>query len=172
MCIRDRPSGMLIARVGIRRSFVIGWAAIGLLSLSGLAPNFVTLVLLRSVIGLGFAFVLTASGPLLMQWFPTKEITIMNALTTAALSLGIALSVATAAPLSDFMDWQTALTVFALPGVAGLVAWMRLGRESGGVPMSNKSITLQEVGGVLRNRPVVLLLAADAGILVLSLIHI
>ena len=46
------PSGMLIARVGIRRSFVIGWAAIGLLSLSGLAPNFATLVLLRSVIGL------------------------------------------------------------------------------------------------------------------------
>ena len=160
------PSGMLIARVGIRRSFIIGWASIALLSLSGLAPNFLTLVLLRSVIGLGFAFVLTTSGPLLMQWFPTKEITIMNALTTAALSLGIALSVATAAPLSDFMDWQTALTVFALPGVAGLIAWMILGRESGGVPMSVQGLTLQEVGGVLRNRTVVLLLAADAGILV------
>ena len=160
------PSGMFIARVGIRRSFIIGWASIALLSLSGLAPNFLTLVLLRSVIGLGFAFVLTTSGPLLMQWFPTKEITIMNALTTAALSLGIALSVATAAPLSDFMDWQTALTVFALPGVAGLIAWMILGRESGGVPMSVQGLTLQEVGGVLRNRTVVLLLAADAGILV------
>ena len=160
------PSGMLIARVGIRRSFIIGWASIALLSLSGLAPNFLTLVLLRSVIGLGFAFLLTTSGPLLMQWFPTKEITIMNALTTAALSLGIALSVATAAPLSDFMDWQTALTVFALPGVAGLIAWMILGRESGGVPMSVQGLTLQEVGGVLRNRTVVLLLAADAGILV------
>ena len=160
------PSGMLIARVGIRRSFIIGWASIALLSLSGLAPNFLTLVLLRSVIGLGFAFVLTTSGPLLMQWFPTREITVMNALTTAALSLGIALSVATAAPLSDFMDWQTALTVFALPGVAGLIAWMILGRESGGVPMSVQGLTLQEVGGVLRNRTVVLLLAADAGILV------
>ena len=160
------PSGMLIARVGIRRSFIIGWASIALLSLSGLAPNFLTLVLLRSVIGLGFAVVLTTSGPLLMQWFPTKEITVMNALTTAALSLGIALSVATAAPLSDFMDWQTALTVFALPGVAGLIAWMILGRESGGVPMSVQGLTLQEVGGVLRNRTVVLLLAADAGILV------
>ena len=51
------PSGMLIARVGIRRSFVIGWAAIGLLSLSGLAPNFVILVLLRSVIGLGLSLI-------------------------------------------------------------------------------------------------------------------
>jgi len=160
------PSGMLIARVGLRRSFFIGWAAVALLSLSGLAPNFITLLLLRSVVGLGFAFILTATGPLLMQWFRPKEITVMNALTTAALSLGIALSVATAAPLSKVMDWQMALTVFALPGIAGLLAWSILGRESGGTSMTGKGISLREVGGVLRNRSVVLLLAADAGILV------
>jgi cyanate permease len=140
---------------------------VALLSLSALAPNFITLLLLRSVVGLGFAFILTATGPLLMQWFRPKEITVMNALTTAALSLGIALSVATAAPLSSkVMDWQAALTVFALPSIAGLLAWSILGRESGGTPMTGKGISLREVGGVLRNRSVVLLLAADAGILV------
>lgn len=160
------PSGMLIARVGLRRSFIVGWASVGLLSLSALAPNFVTLLLLRSVMGLGFAFILTATGPLLMQWFRPKEITVMNALTTAALTLGIALSVATAAPLSKAMEWQAALTLFALPGVAGLIAWSILGRESGGTAMTGRGITPREVGGVLRNRAVVLLLAADAGILV------
>ncbi len=160
------PSGMLIARVGLRRSFVIGWAAVGLLSLSGLAPNFVTLLLLRSTVGLGFAFILTATGPLLMQWFRPKEVTVMNALTTAALSLGIALSVATAAPLAKVMDWQMTLTAFALPGVAGLIAWSILGREAGGAAMTGRGISFREVGGVLRNRSVVLLLAADAGILV------
>jgi cyanate permease len=160
------PSGMLIARVGLRRSFMIGWAAVGLLSLSALAPNFVALLLLRSVVGLGFAFILTATGPLLMQWFRPKEVTVMNAVTTAALSLGIALSVATAAPLSKVMDWQTTLTLFALPGVAGLIAWSVLGRESGGATMTGRGISFREVGIVLRNRSVVLLLAADAGILV------
>ena len=160
------PGGMLISRVGIRRSFVIGWASVGILSFSVLAPNFITLLLLRSTIGLGFAFMLTATGPLLMQWFRPKEITIMNALTTAALSLGIAFSVATAAPLSEVMDWQMSLTIFALPGIAGLISWSLLGRESGSAPTTGKAITPRAVSKLLRNRSVVLLLAADAGILV------
>lgn len=160
------PSGILISRIGLRRSFMIGWATIALVSLSGFAPNFITLLLLRSGIGVGFAFVLTGTGPLLMQWFRPKEVTVMNALTTAALSLGIALSVATAAPLSKMVDWQMALTIFGLPGVVGLVAWIVWGRATGGTPMKSGGISLSEVGMVLRNRAVVLLLIADAGILV------
>ena len=160
------PSGILIARIGLRRSFMIGWAAIALVSLSGFAPNFITLLLLRSAIGVGFAFLLTGTGPLLMQWFRPKEVTVMNALTTAFLSLGIALSVATATPLSEIIDWQMALTIFALPGIVGFVVWIVLGRATGGTPMNSEGISLREVGLVLRNRAVVLLLVADAGILV------
>ena len=160
------PSGILIARIGLRRSFMIGWAAIALISLSGFAPNFITLLLLRSAIGVGFAFLLTGTGPLLMQWFRPKEVTVMNALTTAFLSLGIALSVATATPLSEIIDWQMALTIFALPGIVGFVVWIVLGRATGGTPMNSEGISLREVGLVLRNRAVVLLLVADAGILV------
>ncbi|PKB76247.1 MAG: hypothetical protein BZY85_05000 [SAR202 cluster bacterium MP-SAtl-SRR3965592-G1] len=160
------PSGVLIARIGLRRAFIIGWTAVALVSLSGWAPNFTALVLLRSATGLGFAFILTATGPLLMQWFRPKEVTVMNALTTAALSLGIALSVATAAPLAELMDWQMALTIYALPGIAGLLAWLVLGRVSGGTPMTGAGISFREVWAVLRNRTVVILLAADAGILV------
>lgn len=160
------PSGILIARIGLRRSFIIGWAAIALVSLSGFAPNFISLLLLRSAIGVGFAFILTGTGPLLMQWFRPKEVTVMNALTAAGLSLGIALSVATAAPLSKLIDWQMALSIFAIPGVVGLIAWTILGRAGGGSPMTGTGIALREVASVLRNRPVVLLLLADAGILV------
>ena len=55
-----------------------------------------------------------------MDLFKHKEVTYMKEVTTAGLSLGIALSVATAAPLAKEIDWQMALTVFALPGVVGL----------------------------------------------------
>ncbi len=160
------PSGILIARIGLRRAFIIGWAAIALVSLSGFAPNFITLLLLRSAIGLGFALILTGTGPLLMEWFHPKEVTMMNAFHTAAVSLGIALSVGTAAPLATEMDWQMALTIYALPGVVGLLAWTLLGRTTGETPMTGRGIPLREIGSVLRNRSVVLLLAADAGILV------
>ena len=160
------PSGMLIARIGLRRAFAFGWAAVAISSFSGLAPNFVSLLVLRSGIGLGFALVLTASAPLLMQWFRPKEILVMNALTTAALSLGIALSVTTAAPLAKVMEWQAVLMVFALPGVVGLVAWLVWCRTFDIIRDEVGGISIREVAGVLRNRSVVLLLAADAGILV------
>ncbi|MEE8465171.1 MAG: MFS transporter, partial [Dehalococcoidia bacterium] len=35
------PSGILISRIGLRRAFTIGWAAVALVSFSGLAPNFI-----------------------------------------------------------------------------------------------------------------------------------
>ncbi len=110
--------------------------------------------------------ILTATGPLLMQWFRPRELRVMNALNTAVLSLGIALSVSTASPLAQVMAWQMTLTVFALPGIAGLVAWLVLGRTSGRIHEARGGISLGEVAAVLRNRSVALLLAADAGILV------
>lgn len=162
------PSGMLIARIGIRRAFIIGWAALGLVSLSGLAPNFIALLLLRSGIGLGFAFMLTATGPLLMQWFRPREVLAMNALNTATLSLGVALSLTTAVPLSEVIPWQWVLTLFGLPGVIGLAAWLVLGRtpDNIGIHEARGGISLREVAKVLRNRTIVLLFVADAGILV------
>ncbi len=162
------PSGMVISRIGIRRAFTIGWAAMALASLSDLAPNFITLLVLRSGIGLGFALILTATGPLLMQWFRPGEVLVMNAFGAAALSLGIALSVATAAPLAELTDWQKSLTVFGLPSIVGLVAWLALARaaatNASSVP--GNSVSFKEVALVLRNRAIVLLLLADAGIFV------
>ncbi|MDA1129100.1 MAG: MFS transporter [Chloroflexi bacterium] len=162
------PSGMLISRIGIRRAFTIGWAAVALMSLSGLAPNFITLLLLRSVIGVGFALIITATGPLLMDWFRPKEVLLMNALTTAGLSLGIALSVGAAAPLAESMTWQNSLAVFGLPGIVGLVAWLALGKTASHVPRNvvRTAMPFREVAAVLRNHSVALLLVADAGILV------
>ncbi|HAA95663.1 MAG TPA: hypothetical protein DCE26_08220, partial [Dehalococcoidia bacterium] len=158
------PSGILLARIGLWRAFTLGWLSIALVSCSALAPNFITLLLIRSVIGLGFAVMLTATGPLLMEWFRPKEILVMNALTTAVLSLGIALSVATASPLAEIMAWQKALSIYAFPGVLGLAAWLAFARTSGA---SHRvvGISLREVGSVLRSRAVILLLAADAGVL-------
>lgn len=162
------PCGMMISRIGLGRAFTLGWAAVALVSFSALTPNFITLLVLRSGIGLGFALIITATGPLLMQWFRPKEVLVMNALTSAVLSLGIALSVATAAPLAGLMAWQSALTVFALPGIAGLVAWLALGKTSGSISrsVSGANMSLRQVAAVLRNRTVALLLLADAGVLV------
>ena len=168
------PGGMLLPKVGVYRAFLLAWAAIGILAFSAIAPSFPVMILLRLVYGLGLALMLTATGPMLMHWFRPKEVLVMNALNTALLSLGIAVSVTLAAPLAEVFAWRMVLTIFALIGVPGVVAWFLLGKPTqistapaDSVPFGTSLMSsFQEVGVVLRNRAVVLLLAADAGVLV------
>lgn len=61
--------GMLVARIGVRRALLLGWVAMALLTLSLLAPDFYSMLALRLALGFGFALIVPATGPLLMDWF-------------------------------------------------------------------------------------------------------
>ena len=99
------PGGVIVTRIGLKRSYTLGWWLVSLTALSFLAPNYFSLLALRLSFGLGFALVLITTGPLLLQWFRPKEVLVMNGLNTAGLSLGIALSVALASPLAGGRGW-------------------------------------------------------------------
>ena len=94
------PGGIMTMRLGVRRTYSIAWLAMGLLTLSPLSPNFPILLTLRLLYGLGIAMMVTATGPLLLQWFRPKEVLVMNGLTMATMSLGIFLSLSTAVPIA------------------------------------------------------------------------
>jgi len=160
------PGGVITMRLGLRRTFGAAWVAMGLLALSPVAPNFPTLLTLRLLFGLGTAMMFTASGPLLLQWFKPKEVLVMNGLTTAILSLGIFLSLATAVPLADALEWKGALGVFGGLGVVGTLAWGLFGRAPARQDHLAAVAPLRGAFVVLRSRAVLLLLAADAGVLI------
>jgi cyanate permease len=160
------PGGVVITRLGLTRSYTLGWWLIGLATLSFLAPNYISLLALRLSFGLGFALVLIATGPLLLQWFRPKEVLVMNGLNTAVLSLGIALSIATAAPLAGIIGWQNSLSVFGAIGLLGAAAWTVLGRTPSEAARTSNSIPFKEIARLIRNRQIVLLILADGGVLV------
>ena len=160
------PGSVLVMKLGLRRAFILGWAAMGLLVLSVVVAGFWPLLGLRLVYGLGSSLILTAAGPLLMQWFKPKEVTIMNGLDMAVLSLGIALSVWVAAPLAGLAGWQGMLGLIGVVGLAGTVAWTLLGRSPGFEDAQDGGITFGEIPRVLSNWAILLLLVADAGVLV------
>ncbi len=155
------PGGILAVRFGLKRMYFLSWLMVAVPVLSALAPDFWTLLMLRLVYGVGFGAIIPATGPLLMQWFRPREVTIMNGLDMAALSLGVALSVFVAAPLADAVGWQNTLSVFGGLALFGAVAWAVLGRVAPGAPATDAGISLTEVWSVLRNRTILLLVAAD-----------
>ncbi len=102
-----------------------------------------------------------------MQWFPPKEVLIMNSLNTALISLGIALSVSTAAPIASLMGWQNALGIFGGVGLVGAAGWAFFGRTSdAGVKRGSPHVPLNGIVAVLKSRAILLLVAADAGVLI------
>lgn len=156
------PGGILAARFGLKRMYFLTWFLIGLSVLSAIALNFETLLVLRLAYGIGFGAIIPATGPLLMQWFPPKEITIMNGLNIASMTLGIALSVSVAVPLANAMGWENALSVFGGIALVGAVLWAIFGRDRTEVHSRGPGISRTDVLSVLRNRTIVLLVAADA----------
>ena len=157
------PGGVIIARMGIRRAYTVGWLLMALTVLSPLAPNFLTLLTLRIAYGVGFALIMTATGPLLMQWFRVKETLIMNGLNSALWGVGVALSLSIAVPLAEVVGWLGAVGVFGSVSLLGAVAWVPLGRPVGrGSPLV-ALVTPRALWKVISNRTVLLLAVADMG---------
>jgi len=158
------PGGVLVSRFGLYRAYTLSWFLMGLLALSAVAPDFPALLALRLAYGVGYGVMIPATAPLLMQWYRPSEITVMNALNIAVFSLGAAVSVSTAVPLSGALGWQNALGIFGVVPLAGAIAWSFLGKTKRATPGTASPVGLRDIWRVLTIRTVLLLVIADAGV--------
>ena len=159
------PGGKVIARLGVKRSYMLAWIALALLALAPVAPNFYVLLVLRLAYGVGLALMVVATGPLVMQWFRPKEMLVINSLNTALMSGGIAASAAIAVPLADVVGWKMTLTALSVLGILGAIAWPFAPRDRN-TNEERPGISVREVISVLRTKTVALLVIADAGIFI------
>lgn len=156
------PGGMLTPGLGVRRVYTLSWLMVGLSTLSFLAPNFGSLLAIRIIFGLGMALIMPATGPLIMGWFRPNEALMLTSLNVAALSLGIALSTSTAAPLAGHLGWEGALGVFGAVALAGAIAWMVWGKVGVVASGSSDRFSWRDVSETLRKRAVLMPGIGDA----------
>ena len=157
------PGGILVARVGPHRVIVGGWLLASAPALSVFADDFATLLALRLLFGVGFAFMLPAVAPVLMRWFPPKELPLVNSLLLGALTVGISVSAFVGAPISEAVGWRWLLTSYGLLMLAGAMAWLVFG-SSGSVSTGPGSrVRYREIWGIMRSRLTLLLVLADLG---------
>ena len=161
------PGSIIISRFGLKRIFTLSWFMMGTLIFSSLAPNFLSLLLLRLIYGIGGGLMMPAIGPLVMQWFKPKEIPIMNSLNLIVMSLGIAVSVFVAAPLANTFAWQAVLGLFGGIALLGAVAWWFLGETNSDAQNAEPRFTMQDIKSVLGHRTIFLIVVGDALVFVL-----
>ena len=157
--------GVLAIKLGGFRAFTIGWFLMGAVTFSAILTSFIPLISLRLLYGIGTGLILTTTGPILIQWFKGREIIIMNALNTATLSLGIASSVSLTAPLTGVFEWNLAISSYGILGLVGGLFWAILGKPNSPKDPLSPSPPLRIIKDTLSNRAILLLLAADAGVL-------
>ncbi|MYD11628.1 MAG: MFS transporter [Chloroflexi bacterium] len=156
------PGSLVINRLGLNRSFTLSWFMLGMLAFSPLATEFHTMILLRLLYGLGAGLMMTASASLIMQWFPTNEVPIVNTLLLVVVSLGVAASISLAVPLSNSMSWEAVLGVFGAIGLLGAIAWTLLGKTGSSTQEASALFALRDVWNVFRDRTIFLLVVGDA----------
>jgi len=162
------PISMLIGRMGPKILIFLAGVTGSAPLLSFMATDsFPLLLALRAVYGMSFLFLFAAVGPLFMQWFPPKELPLVNGLFVLSASLGITTATFVGAPLSEAIGWEVVLSGFGGVSLLSALIWLSLGKAQR-IHRDNETRSLIAlVWSVLRSRTTLLVVLADAGPLTL-----
>jgi cyanate permease len=122
-------TGLLAVRIGIKKTILMGSLFISCAAIAPFATDFNWFLVSRFVFGVGGAIVVTLLSGVVMQWFPKKELPLVNAFNNVAVNTGITVTLFTTVPLASQLGWRNALLVYGLISVALLVLWAICGRD-------------------------------------------
>lgn len=126
------PIAWLGSRLSPKRLTAVTLAGCALcLFLQSWAPVFAALLLGRLLFGIGTIAQQPARALLMRQWFPPREVVLVNGVSNVFFGLvvggGLALAPALLLLLAD--DWRTTLRIFGFYYLALTVLWLFLGRD-------------------------------------------
>jgi ACS family D-galactonate transporter-like MFS transporter len=146
--IAQMPAGWLADRFGVGRVYATGfmiWAVAAVLT--GLAPSFAVLVLLRLVMGLGQGIVFPGSARAIANWFSAKERGGATATFLSGMRVGQAAITSFGAATIAIYGWRFFFIVTGLAGVVWLVPWLVFHWQNERVPLSAE-VAVTRVGTV------------------------
>lgn len=148
----ELPTGILGDRIGPRRILtrvVLWWSAFT--ALTGLAFNFVYLLVVRFLFGIGEAGAYPNVGVAIARWFPAHERGRAQAAIWAAARIGGALTPLVVIPLVHSVGWRFSFVVLGVVGAVWATVWYLWFRDE---PAEIAGITQQEVEEIEAQRQV------------------
>jgi ACS family hexuronate transporter-like MFS transporter len=123
-------SGWLVDTIGARvgESLFLFWWSVSSI-LTALAGSFLSLVVVRSLLGLGEPGNFTAAAKVTAQWFPARE----RGIAVGMYSMGGTLGAAIAAPMVAFLalrfGWRAPFVIVGMAGIVLSALWFLVYRE-------------------------------------------
>lgn len=136
------PTGLLGDRLGPRRVLtrvVLWWS--GFTALTGTAFNFVYLLIVRFLFGVGEAGAYPNASIVIGRWFPRTEVARAQSVIWAAGRIGGALTPLCVIPLVHALGWRAAFVALGAIGALWAAAWYKWYRDE---PAEKKGISEAE----------------------------
>lgn len=144
------PAGWFADRFGPRLTLTVVVAAWSLFTaLTGLAPEFASLVVIRFLFGLAEAGAFPASARAFYTWLPPEQHGRANGIIFSGSRLGAALSFPILAGLLDGFGWRVAFYVLGVPGLVWALVWFGWFRDK---PAPAARTVDRPLGEIFRSR--------------------
>lgn len=144
------PSGMLADRLGPRKilaSIVTIWSIFT--ALTGYAWNFISLLVIRFLFGVGEAGAFPGMTRAVYSWIPLQERGLVTGINFSGSRLGAAFALPVVAWLINDYGWRTSFLIMGVVGVLWAVAWYLLFRDN---PEDHKALSQDEKDFILEHR--------------------
>lgn len=157
--IMQIPTGVLVDRVGPRRTAAIGTGVMNIGALwFTLAGSYPAALGARFLIGLGGSVIFVSMLRFAASWFTPTEFTTINGVSFAVAGVGGILATTPFAIAVDLTGWHRTIQVLALLGLGtaiAIAAFVRDTPQAAGFDRisgsrSTESLTIAEIGGSLR----------------------
>ena len=142
-------TGRLVDRLGVRLAmalFIAWWSVAGMLHAA--ATGFLSLLLLRALLGLGEAGTLPSTLRAIAEWFPQRERALATSIFTAGTAIGALLAVPIVAFVTLAVGWRASFLVTGLFGFVWLAVWLPLYRA----PEQHPRLTEEERSLIFTDR--------------------
>lgn len=144
------PSGVLLDKKGPRSVLTL---IVSLWSLftafTGLAWNFVSLLIVRFLFGAGEAGAFPGISKSSIAWFPVKERGLVTGINFSGSRLGAAFSMPLVIFLINTLGWRNSFFVLGFIGIAWSVLWYKWYRD---LPEDHASVSHDELDYILEHR--------------------
>jgi nitrate/nitrite transporter NarK len=123
------PLGLIASRISPKKLFAFG----ALLQAAGivapLCTTYFPLLLARGCFALGAGITFPLIPALAAEWFPPREVPLVNGITLGFNSLGNALAFLFTVPIATAISWNTTIAVYGAGALLVAISWMILGKD-------------------------------------------
>ena len=141
IAIVSLPINMIVARLGLNKTFAVGAFLMSAGTLAFFTDEYLLLLLFRVIFAIGTALIVPVGTAITAEWFGSNRLPVINGIGMSFANLGHSLAFATAIPIAAAISWKAPIFVYGGFTLACAIAWAFFGRDYKTEPLEEETVS-------------------------------